>query len=124
MTHHHKPAQSTELAHFQQRAKEKVVYGDGEFAAAGKGEGELEYDEALERALDGEGSDGGGDLRGLECEDPGKKTRIRVWNSIHRYVYLFYGRRVLITSLNSIDSRARKTPPLSFRPLFLSFHRQ
>jgi hypothetical protein len=43
MTHHHKSAQSPELAHFQQRVKERVDYGDGEFGAGGKGEGELEY---------------------------------------------------------------------------------
>ena len=53
----HKPVQSTELAYLQQqRGRQGVVYGDGD--------GD-DHDEALERALDGEGSD---DARGVEGE--------------------------------------------------------
>lgn len=72
MSHHRKPAQSTELAQFRQLVKEKVVYGDGEFGVGGEGEGEMEYDEALERALNGEGSDG------MICVGWKERTRIRV----------------------------------------------
>ena len=50
----HKPAQSTELAYLQQQ-RQREGDGDGD-----------DHDEALERALDGEGSD---DARGVEGED-------------------------------------------------------
>ena len=60
---YHKAAQSTELAYLQQQRR--TVYGDGEFGAAG----EDEHDEALERALDGEGSDDGHVVEGKDGED-------------------------------------------------------
>jgi hypothetical protein len=48
-----------------------VVYGDGEIGAPGDGdgEGEINYDEALEMALDGGGSDDGCGVEGGEGTD-------------------------------------------------------
>lgn len=50
----HKAAQSTELAYLQQREREMTVHRNEEFGIDGD-----EHDEALEKALEGEGSDDG-----------------------------------------------------------------
>jgi hypothetical protein len=54
------------LVYLQQRERERVVYGDGEFGVDEERDGEGDGDEhdALERALAGEGSDD----RGVEGE--------------------------------------------------------
>ena len=62
---YHKAAQSTELAYLQRQQQQRTVYGDGEFGAGG----EDEHDEALERALDGEGSDDGRVVGGRDGEE-------------------------------------------------------
>jgi len=50
---------------FNENRRCRLWDGEAGVGGAGEGDGEMEYDEALERALD-EGSDGGHDLHGDE----------------------------------------------------------